>query len=113
MKPVEQNIPSNLSSKKMFWVKFFPAKYEIVVAVCDEELMGKELMMNDVRVKISKSFYGENLVDEEFTLKIMKKATIGNLVGKNIVELAEKNGFIDKQNIILINEVPHAQFVKL
>ena len=97
----------------MFWAKIFPAKYEIVVAVCDEELIDKELMMDDVPVKISKYFYGEKLIDEEFTLKLLKKATIGNLMGKKIVELAEKNGFIDKQNIILINEVPHAQFIKI
>jgi len=97
----------------MFWAKVFPAKYEIVVALCDEELIDKELMFDDVLVKVSKHFYGEKLIDEEFALTLMKKATIGNLMGKKIVELAEKNGFIDKQNIILINEVPHAQFVKI
>ena len=97
----------------MFWVKVFPAKYEIVVAVCDEELIDKELMMDDVKVKISRHFYGEKLLDGEMTLKIMRKATIGNLMGKKIIELAEKNGFIDKQNIIFINEVPHAQFGKI
>jgi hypothetical protein len=97
----------------MFWAKVFPTENEIVVAVCDEELIGKEVMMNGVPVKISKHFYGEKLVDEEITLKMMKKATMGNLMGKKIVELAEKNGFIDKQNIILINEIPHAQFVKI
>jgi hypothetical protein len=34
-------------------------------------------------------------------------------MGKNIVELASKNGFIVKENVILIDGVPHAQFVKL
>lgn len=97
----------------MFWGKIFPAKYDIVVAICDEELIDKEIEMKNHKIKISKNFYGGRLIDEKIAVKLMGKATIGNLIGKNIVELAEKNGFVAKENIILINGVPHAQFVKL
>jgi len=97
----------------MFWGKIFPAKYDIVVAICDEELIDKEIKMKKHKVKISKNFYGGKLIDEKIAVKLMEKATIGNLIGKNIVELAEKNGFIVKQNIISINGIPHAQFVKI
>jgi len=97
----------------MFWSKIFNAKYEIVVAICDEELIDKSINVRNFEVKISKYFYGERLVDENIALKLMKGATIGNLIGKNIVGLAEKNGFIAKENIILINGIPHGQFVKL
>ena len=43
----------------------------------------------------------------------MKKATIVNLLGKRIVELALRNGFIEKKNIILFDGHPHAQIIKL
>lgn len=43
----------------------------------------------------------------------MKRATIGNLMGKEIVELANQNGFIIMENVIFINGIPHAQFVKI
>lgn len=96
----------------MFWSKVFETKYDIVVAICDEELIDKEIDKK-LRIKVSKNFYGGELVDEETALKLMKRATIGNLMGKRIVELAEKNGFITKENIILINGISHAQFVKI
>jgi len=96
----------------MFWSKIFNTKYDVVVAICDEELIEKEID-EELKIKISKNFYGEKLIDEEIALKMMKKATIGNIIGKSIVELAEKNGFITKENIILINGIPHAQFVKI
>ena len=98
----------------MFWGKVFYTKYDIVVAICDENLIDREIRTKDkLKVKISRSFYGGQLINEAEALKLMRRATIGNLIGRRIVELAEKNGFIEKENIILINGIPHAQFVKL
>jgi hypothetical protein len=96
----------------MFWSKVFQTKYDLVVAICDEEIIDKEIDKK-LKIKVSKNFYGGKLIDEEVALKLMKKATIGNLIGKKIVELAEKNGFITRENIILINGISHAQFIKI
>lgn len=97
----------------MFWCKVFSTKYEIVVAICDEDLIDKEIGTKELKVKVSKNFYGERLIDERMALRLMQKATICNLMGKNIVEFAEKNKFIIKENVIFINGIPHAQFVKI
>ncbi|MEM5836498.1 MAG: DUF424 family protein [Candidatus Aenigmatarchaeota archaeon] len=100
---------------KMFWCNVFFSKKDVVVAICDEELLGKKLKVEGKKltIEVSEKFYGGKLVNEEVALKLLEKATIGNLIGKRCVELAEKNGFIIKENVILINGIPHAQFVKL
>ena len=97
----------------MFWAKVYGTRYEIVVALCDEGILEKELMWKELKIKVSKNFYGDRQVDEKLALRLMKSATIGNLFGKEIVALAKKNGFITKENIIIIDGIPHAQFVKL
>lgn len=99
----------------MYWTKLFTTKTEIVVALCDEDMLDKviEFKKTKAKIKISKYFYGEHLVDENIVLKLMDRATIGNLFGKSIVNLAERHGFISKENIINIDGIPHAQFVKL
>jgi len=97
----------------MFWCKVFQTKYEVVVAICDEELIEKTLDKKNRKIKISRNFYGGKLVGEDVAVKLMNRATIGNLIGKEAIELANKNGFISKENVILIDEVPHAQFVAL
>jgi hypothetical protein len=98
---------------EMFWCKVFLTKNEPVVAICDEDLIEKEIKSKKMKIKISKHFYGDRLVDEKVALRLMNKATICNLMGKKIVEIAEKNGFIAGENIIVINGIPHAQFVKI
>lgn len=99
----------------MFWCKIFSSKDNLVAAICDEELLGKEIMMKEKKFKIevSKNFYGGKLINENIAVKVMKRATIGNLMGKEIIELASQEGFIIKENIIFINGIPHAQFVKI
>ena len=99
----------------MFWCNIFHDKKDLVVVVCDEELLGKKLKFKEkgITIEVSEKFYGGKLVDESVVLKLLQKATIANLMGKKIVELASKNGFIAEENIILIDGVPHAQFIKL
>jgi hypothetical protein len=46
-------------------------------------------------------------------VKIMSKVTIGNIIGRKIVDVAKDNGFITDENVIFIEGVPHAQFVKI
>lgn len=99
----------------MFWCRIFATKNDIVVAICDEELLGKEIdfKKQKVKVRISEKFYGGKKVNERVALKLMQKATVGNLMGKRIVELAYKNGIVVKENVLMIEDIPHAQFVKL
>jgi len=99
----------------MFWCKIFFSKKDLVAAICDEELLGKKIKMKEkgLNIHISKDFYGGKLINENVATKVMKRATIGNLMGERIVELASKNGFIIKKNVIFIDGVPHAQFVKI
>ncbi len=100
----------------MYWAKVFTTRSEIVVAICDEDILEKELEFKRTKatIKVSKHFYGEHFVnDEKNIIKLLDNATIGNLFGKRIVEFATKHGYISKENIINIDGVPHAQFVKL
>jgi len=106
---------SNKSGKpddsNIFWGNIFSTKYDLVVAICDDDIIEKRIGSNP-RIKVSKSFYGGKLMDEQLALRIMKRATIGNLIGNRIVDVAERGGFITRENVILIGGVPHAQFVK-
>jgi len=98
----------------MFWAKFFVVKDDLLLAMCDDDLLEKKIGDSKLEVTVTKQFYGEKLIDnEKDAVKYLAACSIGNLVGARIVALAEKNGFITKENIISIGGVPHAQFVKL
>ena len=109
---VEQNHQQSRSNEKKFWCKVFRTSQDLVGAFCDADLLGKEIKNDKFDVKVSKHFYGGEKVSERVAVKMMSKITIGNLIGNEIVKVAEDNGFITEENIILINDIRHAQFVK-
>lgn len=100
-------------SKNKYWCRIFQTRHDMVGAICDEDLLEKNLKDERFDVKITKSFYGGMLVSEYVAIRIMGKVSIGNIIGKNIVGIAKKNGFITDENIIFIDGTPHAQFIGL
>lgn len=93
----------------MISIKTHLSGKEIMVAACDEELLGTILDDGRIKFKISKDFYDGIKGDGSLLKKILAKATIANLVGKEAVGCAIDGGFISKENVIEIDGVPHAQ----
>ena len=97
-----------------FWCKVVKTKFDVLVAICDEEVVGKEIEIeNGFKIVANERFYKEKLINESEALELMQKATIGNLLGERIIRLAVEKGVISPESIILIGGVPHAQFVKI
>ncbi len=82
---------------------------EIVIGICDENLIGTE--QGDF--KISKHFFKGNLVEIEKGLIELKKATIANIFGDEIVSKALEKGLIEKSGVKKINNIPHAQLITI
>jgi hypothetical protein len=86
---------------------------EILLAAADSDLVNREIREGKLHLKIAPEFYGETKVSDETFLSSMGLCTIANLVGKHVVDLAIRNSYVDRENIIYIDRVPHAQFAKL
>ena len=84
---------------------------ELVVAACDEELIGRELPVGDRgrTVQISAYFYGERTVSEEELLWAIRRATVVNLLGDRVLALAKREGFVAEEGLGKLGGVPHAE----
>jgi len=97
-----------------FWCKVVKTKFDILVAICDEDIVGKEIEIEKgFKVVANERFYKERLINESEALKLMQEATVGNLLGEKIVSLAIEKSIISPESVILIGGIPHAQFVKV
>ncbi len=84
---------------------------EVVVAACDEELLGRDLPVGSSgrTVKVSSQFYGERRVTTEEFVLAARRATIVNLLGPRVLALAEREGMIDPGGAGSLGGVPHAE----
>lgn len=95
----------------MYYVKVHRRNRDVIVAVCDSELLGMTLKEGDLRLYVNPDFYGGEKVSSEELSNILREATIVNAVGERIVkELIGDNDLLRKA-IISVEGVPHIQLI--
>jgi uncharacterized protein len=88
---------------------------EFVVAACDAELLGRDLPVGTAgrTVRVSEHFYGDRVVSKEELLWALERATIANLLGERVLQLARDGGFVGPGGTGLLGGVPHAEIIAM
>ena len=89
-----------------FSVKVTDYQKNIMLNICDVELLGKNIAQDDLNMNISKSYYGQKLVDIEEAKTLLKKSSIINMVGKNTISLSIELGIGSENGIKSISGIP-------
>ncbi len=97
----------------MIWIKIYTTQGEIILAACDEDLLGKTFEEGELQLIVSESFYGGERVTQELFMSQLRNATIANLVGRKVVNIASELGMINEDCVLEIDGVPHAQIAKM
>ena len=86
----------------MIYIKVHQS-YRKVVAVCDEELVGKNFEEGQMQLEVKESFFKGELVNEEEAIVLLRKHRADdstfNIVGDKSVEAASRAGIVSKKNV--------------
>ncbi len=85
----------------------------VLLAACDEELLGQILRDGKIVFKVGEEFYKGPKMPLEEAIGLMQESTVVNMVGPNIVKKAIEHGLVHPAAVLEICGVPHAQIVKL
>ncbi len=88
-------------------------KGEVLLAAADADIINQEFREGKLHIKVKPEFYGEVTVSDEVFISSLNLCTIANLVGKHVVDVAIDANYIDRENIITIAGIPHAQLAKI
>lgn len=95
------------------YAKVFRLHGSVVLAACDDKLVGKTLKEGKISVHINPDFYRGEKVDKEGLKNMLKEADNINLFGEETVKVAVELGLADEGSILRINGVPHLQIYKM
>ena len=84
----------------------------VVLAICDCDLLGKTLREGKIVFQVKSDFYNGGKATVEEAVAMIDNSTIVNLVGKNCVDKAVQKGYVHPAAVLHIEGVPHAQIVK-
>ncbi|MFB5616820.1 MAG: DUF424 domain-containing protein [Nitrosopumilus sp.] len=89
-----------------FSIKTTDYQKNLMLNICDAELLGKNIVENELNMKISESYYGEKLVEHEEARTLLKNASIINMVGKETISLSLELGVGTESGVKKIGGVP-------
>jgi len=86
--------------------------YRKIIAVCDEELLGKKFTQGKMQLDVKESFYnGESMNEDDLVLMLQeadRDDSTFNFVGEKSVKAGIKANVINKKGVIKVQGIPHA-----
>jgi hypothetical protein len=86
--------------------------YKEVIAICDEDLIGKTFEEGEKKIFIRKNFFKDQQMSKQEVIKLIYRyanndATF-NIVGKEAISTAIEAGLINEESTMKIQEIPIA-----
>jgi len=97
----------------VIYVKIYRVQGEVLLAACDEELLGKTFREGELKLEVKERFYRGELVEESELGRLLDGATIANLTGERCVGRAIELGLVEEDRVLRVDGVPHAQMARL
>ncbi len=95
-----------------YFLKIHRSKGKVIVAICDEEILGKIFRDGPIVLDISTKFYGGKRVDLERVLEAIKMADIVVASGKRIVEELSRRGLASVEFALKVEDQLHIQIIR-
>lgn len=98
--------------KNRFAVRKINYQGSVMINICDEELMGSKVSEGKLEIKITKDYFGQQVVEEEEAVELLHSCAIANLVGKRIVNKAVGMKLASGLSVRTISGVPFLMIFK-
>lgn len=90
----------------LFSTKIISASGNLMLNICDPELLDKTLQDGNTKIKINSNYYAERDVDEHEAKNLLTKCNSINMVGEKTISLATSLGIGSEKSIRRIDGVP-------
>jgi len=99
-------------TSRSFVVRTISWQHTRMVNICDAELLEKTVHSKNLKMHISKDYFGHELMSEQDTLDLIRNCPMANLVGKRIIDIALSEKLASPHAIKKIEDVPFLMIYK-
>jgi uncharacterized protein len=110
---VAMSKPNDDSVTKGLYLRTHRQGPEILIAVCDCDILGKKFVEGSLCMEVSQDFFGREKASLEEVEAALSVATMANFVGCQAVEHAISLGYVEKENVLSIDGILYAQMVRM
>ena len=101
----------NSNTNQKFYMRKMDYQGSLMVNICDEELLGKNIESDTLNITITNVFFNE-IVNENDITRLLKRCSIANLIGRRVVDKTLSLGLAKKDSIKIISDIPFLMIFK-
>ncbi len=90
----------------MFSVRVVRHQQISMLNICDADLLGQDLDQGGQRISISRSYYGQRLVDAKEAGQLLGESAVINIAGRESVRLSTGLGIGSMDYVKTVKDVP-------
>ncbi|HEX5186185.1 MAG TPA: DUF424 family protein [Nitrososphaeraceae archaeon] len=101
----------NKDSQQRFCMRKMNYHGSLMVNICDEDLLGKNIVSDSLNINITSEFFNE-IVNENEINRLLTKCSIANLIGRRVVQKTLSLGLAKKDSIKIVSDIPFLMIFK-
>ena len=105
------NNQNNANQNQKFYIRKMSYQGSLMINICDEELIGKNIESDTVNINITNEFFNEVVTENEIT-SLLKRCSIANLIGRRVVDKTLSLGLAKKESIKIVSDIPFLMIFK-
>lgn len=105
------NNQNNANQNQKFYIRKMSYQGSLMINICDEELIGKNIESDTVNINITNEFFNEVVSENEIT-SLLKRCSIANLIGRRVVDKTLSLGLAKKNSIKIVSDIPFLMIFK-
>ena len=90
----------------LFASKLITSSGNIILNICDPEILDKIIKDGEREITIKSSYYNEKTIDVIEATHLLKNCTSANMVGEKIISLSLKLGIGSEKSVRKIDGIP-------
>ena len=102
---------SSSDSTLNFYVRKMHYQGSLMINICDEELLGTNIVSESLNINITKDFFNE-LTNEKEISNLLKRCSIANLIGRRVIEKTLSLSLAKRESIKIVSDVPFLMIFK-
>ena len=102
---------TNSNANQKFYMRKMDYQGSLMVNICDEELLGKNIESDTLNITITNEFFNE-IVNENDITRLLKRCSIANLIGRRVVDKTLSLGLAKKDSIKIVADIPFLMIFK-
>jgi uncharacterized protein len=102
---------TNSNANQKFYMRKMNYQGSLMVNICDEELLGKNIESDTLNITITNEFFNE-IVNENDLTRLLKRCSIANLIGRRVVDKTLSLGLAKRDSIRIVSEIPFLMIFK-